>query len=229
MCSRYFLDADGNVIAFTFAVTAHAELRKRFNIAPTQQAPIVRATKEGGRELAMARWGLVPYWAKDLSVGTKMINARSEGVEAKPAFKAAVEKRRCIVPATGFFEWKGVARMKQPYAITLPDRHVFGFAGLWERWKPAEAGDAVETFAIVTTDANAVVAEIHDRMPVILPKEAEEAWLHGEAGEARKLLMPYAGPVNLRAVSRHVSNVNNEGPECLDDAESQWGSQQSLL
>jgi putative SOS response-associated peptidase YedK len=228
MCSRYFLDADGNVIAYTFAVVADERLRKRFNIAPTQEAPIVRAAKGGGRELAMARWGLVPYWAKDLAVGTKMINARCEGVEAKPAFRAAIEKRRCIVPATGFFEWKGVARQKQPFAITLPDRHVFGFAGLWERWKP-EAGDAVETFTIVTTDANEAVAQVHDRMPVILPKEAEDTWLHGDAVAACKLLGPYSGPMNLRAVSRHVSNVNNEGPECLDDAESSWGSQQSLL
>ena len=228
MCSRYFLDADGNVIAYTFAVAVDDRIRKRFNIAPTQQAPIVRAAKSGGRELAMARWGLVPYWAKDLAVGTKMINARGEGVEAKPAFRAAIEKRRCIVPATGFFEWKGVARQKQPFAVTLPGRHVFGFAGLWERWKP-DAGDAVETFTIVTTDANDAVAQIHDRMPVILPTEAEETWLHGDATEARKLLRPYAGAVELRAVSRHVSNVNNEGPECLDDAESSWGSQQSLL
>ncbi|HSW82397.1 MAG TPA: SOS response-associated peptidase, partial [Usitatibacter sp.] len=132
MCSRYFLDADGNVIAYTFAVTVDERLRKRFNIAPTQEAPIVRATKDGaGREVAMARWGLVPFWAKSLAIGTKMINARSEGVEAKPAFKAAIEKRRCIVPATGFFEWQGVAGRKQPFAVTLPDRHVFGFAGLW--------------------------------------------------------------------------------------------------
>jgi putative SOS response-associated peptidase YedK len=228
MCSRYFLDADGNVIAYTFAVVADDRLRKRFNIAPTQEAPIVRAARGGGRELAMARWGLVPYWAKDLAVGTKMINARCEGVETKPAFRAAIEKRRCIVPATGFFEWKGVARQKQPFAITLPDRHVFGFAGLWERWKPAE-GEPVETFTIVTTDANEAVAPIHDRMPVILPKEAEDAWLHGDAVEACKLLTPYSGAINLRAVSRHVSNVNNEGPECLDDAEPSWGSQQSLL
>ncbi len=228
MCSRYFLDADGNVIAYTFAVAADDRLLKRFNIAPTQLAPVVRVSKDGGRSIAMLRWGLVPYWAKDPAVGTKMINARSEGVEAKPAFRAAVEKRRCIVPATGFFEWKGVARQKQPFAITLPDRHVFGFAGLWERWKPA-SGDAVETFTIVTTDANDAVAQIHDRMPVILPKEAEEQWLHGDPDEARKLLTPYARPVNLRAVSRHVSNVNNEGPECLDDAEPSWGSQQSLI
>jgi putative SOS response-associated peptidase YedK len=227
MCSRYFLDADGNVIAYTFAVTVDERLRKRFNIAPTQQAPIVRVAKDGGRELALARWGLVPYWAKDLAVGTKMINARAEGVEAKPAFKSAVEKRRCIVPATGFFEWQGAVGRKQPFAITLPDRHVFGFAGLWERWKP-EAGSAVETFTIVTTDANEAVATIHDRMPVILPVDAEETWLHGDAAAARKLLTPYSGEVSLRAVSRYVSNVNNEGPECLDDAEP-WGAQQSLL
>ncbi len=229
MCSRYFLDADGNIIAYTFRVPADDRLRKRFNIAPTQDAPIVRAAKGGGRELALARWGLVPSWAKDLSVGTKMINARCEGVEAKPAFKAAIGKRRCIVPATGFFEWKGVAGRKQPFAITLPERHVFGFAGLWERWKPAAGGDAVETFTIVTTDANEAVAEIHDRMPVILAQEAEETWLHGDAVEACKLLTPYSGAVNLRAVSRFVSNVNNEGPECLDDAEPSWGAQQSLL
>jgi putative SOS response-associated peptidase YedK len=228
MCSRYFLDADGNVIAYTFAVAADDRLRKRFNIAPTQQAPVVRASKDGGRELAMLRWGLVPYWAKDLAVGTKMINARAEGVEAKPAFRAAVEKRRCIVPATGFFEWKGVAGQKQPFAITLPDRHVFGFAGLWERWKPA-SGEPVETFTIVTTDANEAVAPIHDRMPVILPRQAEEQWLHGDPVEAARLLTPYSGAVSLRPVSRHVSNVNNEGPECLDDAEPSWGSQQSLL
>jgi putative SOS response-associated peptidase YedK len=228
MCSRYFLDADGNVIAYTFAVAVDEGLRKRFNIAPTQQAPVVRVSKEGGRELAMLRWGLVPYWAKDLAVGTKMINARAEGVETRPAFRAALEKRRCIVPATGFFEWKGVARQKQPFAITLPDRHVFGFAGLWERWKPAEGG-SVETFTIVTTDANEAVAPIHDRMPVILPKEAEDEWLHGDPVAAARLITPYSGAVSLRAVSRHVSNVNNEGPECLDDAEPSWGSQQSLL
>ena len=229
MCSRYFLDADGNVIAYTFAVVADERIHKRFNIAPTQQAPVVRLARDGTRSLAMLRWGLVPYWAKDLSAGTKMINARCEGVETQPAFRAAVEKRRCIVPATGFFEWKGVAGRKQPFAITLPGRHVFGFAGLWERWKPREGGDAVETFTIVTTDANAAVAEVHDRMPVILPKESEEAWLRGEPAEACKLLTPYSGEVALRAVNTRVSNVNNEGPECLDDAEASWGSQQSLL
>lgn len=218
MCSRYFLDADGNVIAYAFRVPPNDKVKKRFNIAPTQEAPVVRTGREGRREIAMLRWGLVPYWAKDLKVGTKMINARSEGVADKPAFRAAVQKRRCIVPATGFFEWQGEAGRKQPYAITLPGEKLFAFAGLWERWKPAE-GEPVETFTIVTTDANAPVARIHDRMPVILPMDAVETWLTGPTEEALALLKPYAGDTALRPVGKFVSNVNNEGPECLGDAE----------
>ena len=217
MCSRYFLDADGNVIAYTFAVVADDRLRKRFNIAPTQEAPIVRVAKGGGRELALARWGLVPYWAKDLKVGTKMINARAEGVETKPAFREAVKTRRCIVPASGFFEWQGEPGRKQPYAITVPGLELLAFAGLWERWKPPE-GEPVETFTIVTTDANESVAKIHDRMPVILPLDAVDTWLTAPPDEARALLKPYAGDLVLRPVGKFVSNVNNEGPECLADA-----------
>lgn len=228
MCSRYFLDADGNIIACTFLVPVHEPVRKRFNIAPTQQAPVVRVGKDGARELATLRWGLVPSWAKDLAVGTRMINARSEGVEAKPAFRAAIRQRRCLVPATGFFEWKGAPGRKQPFAITLPDRPLFAFAGLWETWKPRE-GDGVETFTIITADANDSVAEIHDRMPVILPVEAEDAWLAGEAIEACKLLTPYSGAMSLRAVSRVVSNSKVDAPECLNDAEPGWGAQQQLL
>src|SRR5690348_14805448 len=123
MCSRYFLDADGNIIAYTFNVAVQGPVRKRFNIAPTQEAPVIRAPREGGpgaRELATMRWGLVPFWAKDLKIGTSMINARSEGVESKPAFREAVRSRRCVVPATGFFEWHGEPGRKQPFAITLP-------------------------------------------------------------------------------------------------------------
>jgi putative SOS response-associated peptidase YedK len=227
MCSRYFLDADGNIIAYTFRVPADASLRRRYNIAPTQLAPVVRA-RDGARELASLRWGLVPPWANALTVGTRMINARAEGVADKPAFRDAVRSRRCIVPATGFYEWKGAPGRKQPYAITLPDRSLFGFAGLWETWRPA-AGEAVETFTIVTTDASAAVAGIHDRMPVILPREAEDAWLSGDPEDARALLVPYAGPISLRAVSRLVSSPKNDVPECLHDAEPGWGAQQELL
>lgn len=206
-------------------------IRKRFNIAPTQEAPVVRASREGAREVALLRWGLVPSWAKDLRAGTKMINARCEGIEAKPAFREAVRERRCIVPASGFFEWKPVAGRKQPFAITLPGHKLFAFAGLWERWKPREGGEPVETFTIITTGANARVAEIHDRMPVILPDEAIDTWLHGAAEDARALLKPYEGEVQLRAVGAAVGNPRNDVPECLDDAEASWDEprQGSLL
>jgi putative SOS response-associated peptidase YedK len=225
MCSRYFLDADGNIIAFTFRVPANDRIRKRFNIAPTQEAPVIRVARNGGREVAMLRWGLVPFWAKDLKVGTRMINARSAGVEDKPAFREAVKQRRCLVPASGFFEWHGEPRRKQPWAITVPGQPLFAFAGLWERWKPAE-GEPVETFTIVTTDANEQVARIHDRMPVILPMDAADTWLTAPPDEARALLKPYAGELNLRAVGRYVSNVNHEGPECLGDPEPEPWSRQ---
>lgn len=221
MCSRYFLDADGNVIAYTFHVPVHDRIRRRFNIAPTQEAPVVRLDPEGKREVEMLRWGLVPFWAKDLKIGTKMINARCEGVEAKPSFRAAVKQRRCIVPASGFFEWQGEPGHKQPYAITVPGQQLFAFAGLWECWKPPE-GDPVETFTIITTDANAQVSRIHDRMPVILPMEAIDTWLGGPPEAACALLKPYEGEVALRPVSKVVSNVRNDVPQCLDDAKPAW-------
>jgi putative SOS response-associated peptidase YedK len=228
MCSRYFLDADGNIIAYTFRVPVNEQIGKRYNIAPTQQAPVVRLAKDGTREVAMLRWGLVPFWAKSVSVGTKMINARCEGVREKPAFREALRKRRCVVPATGFYEWQGDAARKQPYAVTFPDHPVFGFAGLWERWRPAE-GEPVDTFSVITTDANATVARIHDRMPVILAPEEAQAWLAGDLEAACALLKPYQGTTRTRAVGRLVSNPRSEGPECLDDAEPMWGSSQSKL
>jgi putative SOS response-associated peptidase YedK len=230
MCSRYFLDADGNIIAYTFQVPVHERIRKRFNIAPTQDAPVVRAGKDGAREVALLRWGLVPFWAKDLKIGTKMINARSEGIEAKPSFREAVKQRRCVVPATGFFEWQGEPGHKQPFAITRPDRALLAFAGLWERWKPAE-GEPVETFTIITTEANESIARIHDRMPVILPMDAIDTWLTAPPAQATGLLVPYAGPLELRAVGKYVSNVRNEGPECLEDARPMptGDTQQSLI
>lgn len=228
MCSRYFLDADGNVIAYTFSVPLNERVRRRFNIAPTQEAPVVRVSQEGPREMAMLRWGLVPAWSKDLGAGTKMINARGESVAEKPAFREAMARRRCLVPATGFFEWKAVPGRKQPFAITVPERPLFAFAGLWETWRPRD-GEAIETFTIVTTDANEAIAAIHDRMPVILPKEAEDAWLRADVAEASALLKPYEGPVALRAVSRVVSSVKNDVPECLDDAPDQPQEQQQLF
>ncbi|MEO5694600.1 MAG: SOS response-associated peptidase [Usitatibacter sp.] len=229
MCSRYFLDDEGNIIAHTFRVPVKGRMQRRFNIAPTQLAPVVRE-REGKREIAMLRWGLVPAWAKELKVGTSMINARSEGIEAKPSFREAVKARRCIVPATGFFEWQGEPGRKQPFAITVPGHELLAFAGLWERWQPKD-GEPVETFTIVTTEANESVARIHDRMPVILPLDAVDTWLTAPPDEARAVLKPYDGELQLRAVGKHVSNVKNEGPECLDDAQAGWDTprQQLLL
>ena len=214
MCSRYFLDADGNIIAFTFRVPVDDRIRKRFNIAPTQEAPVIRESRQGTREVAMLRWGLVPFWAKDVKIGNRMINARCETVLEKPAFRYAFRERRCIVPASGFFEWKGEPGNKQPFAITAPDRKLVAFAGLWESWKSAQ-GDRLETFTIITTDASESVVSIHDRMPVILAEAAIPAWLSASAEEAFELLRPYEGSLDVRAISKLVSNPRNDVPEVL--------------
>jgi len=221
MCSRYFLDADGNIIAYTFRVPVNPDVRKRFNIAPTQEAPVIRIGRQGEREAAMLRWGLVPWWSKDVKSGNRMINARAEGIDTKPAFREAFERRRCIVPASGFFEWKDLGRAKQPFAVTFPGEPLLGLAGLWERWKRGE-DDYVETFTIVTTDANETISGIHDRMPVVLPPGAFDTWLAGPAQDARELLKPYAGTTDLRAVRKVVSDPRMDVPECLDDAEASW-------
>jgi putative SOS response-associated peptidase YedK len=221
MCSRYFLDADGNVIAYTFNVPVHERLRKRFNIAPTQEAPVVRVNESGARELAMLRWGLVPSWSKDPAIGNRMINARSETVAGKPSFRNAFRRRRCLVPATGFYEWTGAAGHKVPHAITFSDQPVFAFAGLWERWhdRATPGAPPVETFTLLTTNANRALAAIHDRMPVILPAAHHEAWLHAPPEDAARLLAPYADePTRERIVSTRVNKPGNDSPDLLEPA-----------
>jgi len=217
MCSRYFLDADGNIIAYTFQVPVHDRIRRRYNIAPTQEAPVVRKAGDGAREAAMLRWGLVPSWAKDIGIGTKMINARSETAQEKPSFRSAFRHRRCLVPASGFFEWQGEPGHKQPYAIIVGDQPLFAFAGLWESWRSSDA-EVVETYTILTTEPNAAIATIHDRMPVILHRAEWDTWLDGTVEQARVLMTPYAGPVTLRPVKKLVGNSRNDVPEVLDDA-----------
>jgi putative SOS response-associated peptidase YedK len=219
MCSRYFLDADGNVIAYTFNVPVHDRIRKRFNIAPTQEAPVVRADEAGGREVAMLRWGLVPSWAQDPAIGNRMINARSETAAEKPSFRNAFRKRRCLVPASGFYEWTGEAGRKVPHAITVADQPVFAFAGLWECWHDRARPDAppVETYTLLTTSANRALAAIHDRMPVILSPADHEAWLNAPPEAAARLLVPYADePTRERVVTTRVNNPRNESPDLLD-------------
>lgn len=223
MCSRYFLDADGHVIAYTFNVPVHDRIRKRFNIAPTQEAPVVRMAESGAREVALLRWGLVPSWAKDLALGNRMINARSETAAGKPSFRHAMKSRRCLVPASGFYEWTGVAGHKIPHAITVADQPVFAFAGLWERWHDRAQPDApaVETYTLLTTIANRALAAIHDRMPVILSPADHEAWLTAAPAEAVQLLRPYADEaMRERVVSTRVNNPRNESDDLLAAVEA---------
>lgn len=211
MCSRYFLDADGNVIAYAFRVPALDAIRRRFNIAPSQEAPVIRGGAGGaGREVAMLRWGLVPSWAKDPSVGSRMINARSETAAAKPAFRDAFRSRRCAVPASGFYEWTGEAKRRVPHAITVEGRPLIAFAGLWESWKDG-AGKPLETYTILTTAANGFVSPMHDRMPAILAEGDLDAWLSGSAEEASKLILPPPDDaMRERTVSRALNDPRAE-------------------
>jgi putative SOS response-associated peptidase YedK len=176
MCGRFALIIDASLLADVFDVDPPRELEPRFNIAPTQTIPIVRANREGSRELALVRWGLVPSWAKDEKMGARMINARGETVVEKPSFRSAVKSRRCLIPADGFYEWVRTGEGKQPHFIHFSDARVFAFAGLWERWHKA-SGEPVDTCTVITTSPNELIADLHDRMPVILPQTVYDEWL----------------------------------------------------
>src|SRR5439155_15824792 len=162
----------------------------RYNVAPTQFIPLVRpAADRPGREVATAKWGLVPSWAEDPGIGSRMINARSETVATKPAFRSAFKKRRCLVPATGFYEWEKVGAKKLPHLFTVSDGRPFALAGLWESWH--RDGEELESFTIVTTEANELLAKYHDRMPVIVHPNDYDLWLRGAPQEVGAVLQPY--------------------------------------
>jgi putative SOS response-associated peptidase YedK len=190
-----------------------SNFQPRYNIAPTQDVPVVRL-KNGARDLLFMRWGLVPSFAKDLSGGAKCINARAETVAEKPMFKSAFLRRRCLVPADGFYEWKKDGKAKLPYFITLKDKAPFAFAGLWEWWRPRDGSAEVLTFTIVTTTANTLVAPLHDRMPVILKPEQWPQWLAEKPvspGQLQAMLKPF--PADLMAcwpVGQAVNKVEND-------------------
>jgi len=202
---------------------AALNLRPRYNLAPSQPAAVVRA-EDGERRLAMLRWGLIPAWADDPRIGHRLINARAESVAEKPAFRAAFRRRRCLVPADGFYEWTRQGKVRTPWLVTPRGGGLMAFAGLWERWRvPASArlsgslaerspGDVVETFTVLTTEANAPMRALHHRMPVILPPQAFDAWLSG--GEVA------LGPapddlLAMHAVSLRVNNPRHDDPECV--------------
>jgi putative SOS response-associated peptidase YedK len=219
MCGRYLLLSSGREIAETFDLAGFPELAPRYNIAPTQPVAVVRAG-EAGRELVRLRWGLVPPWSRDLKQAP--INAHAETAADKPMFRAALRKRRCLVPASGFYEWLALAgeKRKQPYCFRPRDEMPWAFAGLWERWQGPDG--SVESCCILTTTANEVVRPVHDRMPVIVPRQHWAAWLDPQAqdaGELAPLLRPYpADAMRAYPVGLLVNNPRNDGPGCLTAA-----------
>ena len=216
MCGRFVLIADPNVIQQEFNLTGVPDVTPRYNIAPTQTLPVI--TNENPRELSFLRWGLVPSWAKDDTAGAKMINARAETVAEKPAFRSAFRRRRCLVPASGFYEWQARDDGKAPMFIHLKDREIFAFAGLWEVWQ-MPTGEPLRTFTILTTDANDFVSSIHNRMPVILRREDYASWLQPDevpAEALQPLLKPF-DPAAMAAheVSKAVNRATFDAPECI--------------
>ncbi len=222
MCGRFCFFSPAEAVARLFRVADAQDLPPRYNIAPTQAAPVVRAD-DGRRELTLLRWGLVPFWAKDLKIGNRMINARGETVAAKPAFRQAFRKRRCLVLADGFYEWQKTSSGKQPWYIDQADGEPFAMAGLWESWRggpqaQGEGVEPVETCTIVTTGANAMMRALHDRMPVLLDAHGVDAWLDPATGpEALQTLLAPAPDGVLKAVpvSRYVNSPANDGPELI--------------
>jgi putative SOS response-associated peptidase YedK len=205
MCGRYRLTAVDRIRERLGLDDPDVDLRPRYNIAPSQPVPIVRQL-DGLRILSMARWGLVPFWAKDVSIGDKMINARSETVMRKPSFKQTFARRRCLIPADAFYEWMRDGTGKRPFDIEMKDGSVFAFAGLWDSWKAPE-GAPVESCTILTTAANSLVSELHDRMPVILRSM--------DQSRADSQLMEYLGPAVLHSLTLFHENLQpaeNVGP-----------------
>ena len=225
MCGRYGRRADKQRIAEWMQthdtnVFDDSYLAPSYNVAPQSLQPVVRLDSETGqRELTVMRWGLVPFWAKDAKIGYSTINAKSETVTTSPAFREAMKRRRCLVPAEWFYEWQKIdAKTKQPYAIGLRDDSLFAFAGLWETWKDKTKDQVLETYTVLTTDPNELLEPIHDRMPVILALKDYQRWL--EPGEGTHLpvdlLRPYpAEEMKVWKVGSAVGNVRNNTPELI--------------
>jgi putative SOS response-associated peptidase YedK len=216
MCGRYTLTKPVKTIRSHFGqIEFNFDHKERYNIAPTQECPVV-AVQEGNRQLLAMRWGLIPPWATDQSMAAKMINARAETIQEKPSFKQSFKTKRCLVPADGFIEWKKTLSGKQPHYFTRRDKELFAFAGIWSEWK--KDGGFLWTFSIITTDCNALVQPIHHRMPVLLAPDDYETWLDAtsDAKTLQSLLAPF--PANLMetiAISPEINSAKNDRAECL--------------
>jgi putative SOS response-associated peptidase YedK len=219
MCGRFTLFEADKILSKEFGVSNIPPLSPRYNIAPSQPVAAVRATPAGsGREIALLRWGLIPSWSKDPAIGNRLINARAETVQEKPSFRNAFRRHRCLIPANGFYEWQRQERGKQPYFVRMRGKRLFAFAGLWDRWESPDKG-AIETCTILTTVANAVLAPIHDRMPVILPPMEYARWLDPallNTDSLAPLLVPFP-PEDMLAlpVSPRVNSPAVDDEKCI--------------
>jgi putative SOS response-associated peptidase YedK len=219
MCGRFTLQIPPELLAEIFGILEIPVFPARYNIAPTQQAPVIRQSGDGRNHCALMRWGLIPSWAKDPSIGKRMINARSETVSGKPAFRHAVRQSRCIVPSSGFYEWREDGEGgKSPFYIRLKDGFPICFAGLWESWQSPQ-GEAVDSFTILTTQANRLITSLHERMPVILHPEAIPIWIDRETTDPdslKSLYLPFpADLMEMWPVSPLVNSPRNDFPELI--------------
>jgi len=218
MCGRFTLHIPPELLAEIFGLIEIPIFPARYNIAPTQQVAVIRRTTDGQNHLDFLRWGLIPSWAKDSSIGHKMINARAETVHEKPAFRQAIKYRRCLVIASGFYEWRMEGKQKIPLYVHLKDGSPMAFAGLWDSWKPPENG-FVESCTILTTSSNKLIEPLHDRMPVILHPLEYQPWLDGDMTDPTKLQRlchPYpADLMEMWPVSPLVNNPKNESPDLI--------------
>ena len=219
MCARYSITTASEALRRLFGFEEQPNVEPRYNVAPTQAVPVVRRGADGKRHYGSLRWGLIPFWAKDLKIGARLINARAETLAEKPSFRNAVKQRRCLIAADGFYEWSGPKGAKQPHRFTLSDGGPFGFAGLWEQWRDPADGSEIESCTIVTCEANEVVRQIHPRMPVILPPDAHETWLDTTrpANDALALLRPYpAEAMTSYPVSKALNRPVNDEPSMIE-------------
>ena len=215
MCGRFAFYSPSEATAALFGVSGALPVEARYNIAPTQFVAAIRNGEDSNPELAMLRWGLVPFWAKDPSIGNRMINARAETVAEKPAFRAAYRHRRCLVLADGFYEWHREGSVKTPYYISSADGQPFAFAALWENWNSKDTDESVQSTTLITTEANAFMASLHHRMPVVLTPDTAPRWLQG-GDDALGNALENMPELRAWAVDRRVNNARNEGADLIE-------------
>lgn len=227
MCGRFSLSMTPAQWTEYLGLSEPPELPARYNIAPGQDIPVVRE-EQGSRRLALLHWGLIPFWAKDKNIGNRMINARMETLAEKPSFKKAFRTQRCLIPASGFFEWQKTDKGKTPFYIFRADGGLIFFAGLWENWADRERGENIESCTIITTGATPLLKEIHDRMPVILGGAETRNWLDPSITDPEKLveILASSGDLELdrHPVSDYVNSAKNEGERCIEPTGAGEGS-----